>query len=161
VLASLNHPHIAAIYGLEESAPPALAMELVEGPTLTERLGRGKMPLEEALAAAKQIAEALECAHEKGIIHRDLKPANIKLTPDGAVKVLDFGLAKAAMPTSAEEPPTLTATKDGVVLGTPAYMTPEQAKGMPVNKRANIWAFGVVLFEMLTGRRAFSRFPLW
>jgi serine/threonine protein kinase len=155
VLASLNHPHIAAIYGLEESAPPALAMELVEGPTLAERLARGKMPLEQVLAVAKQIAEALEYAHEKGVIHRDLKPANIKISSDGAVKVLDFGLAKGAQ-TSLEDSPTVTATKEGVIKGTPAYMSPEQAKGLPLDKRADIWAFGVVLFEMLAGRLVFA-----
>jgi Tol biopolymer transport system component/predicted Ser/Thr protein kinase len=147
VLASLNHPHIAAIYGVEERA---LVMELVEGPTLAERLARGRMPLEEVLEVAKQMAEALEYAHEKGVIHRDLKPANIKTTPDGAVKVLDFGLAKAVMP--GEDTPTVTATRVGMVLGTPGYMAPEQASGMPVDKRADIWAFGVVLSEMVAGR---------
>jgi Tol biopolymer transport system component len=157
VLASLNHPHIAAIYGLEQSAPRALALELVDGPTLAERLGRGRMPFEQALAAAKQIAEALEYAHEKGVVHRDLKPANIKITSDGAVKVLDFGLAKAAMPTDAGDSSTMTMTKEGAILGTPAYMAPEQAKGLLVDKRADIWAFGVVLFEMLTGHRAFPQ----
>jgi len=147
VLASLNHSHIAAIYGVEERM---LVMELVEGPTLAERLARRRMPLKEALPVARQIAEALEYAHEKGIIHRDLKPANIKITPEGAVKVLDFGLAKAVMP--AEDTPTVTATRTGVVMGTPGYMAPEQARGMPVDKRADIWAFGVVLSEMIAGR---------
>ena len=150
VLASLNHPHIAAIYGLEESAPPALAMELVEGETLAERLAHGPVPLDEVLEFAKQIAEALEYAHEKGIIHRDLKPANIKISPEAAVKVLDFGLAKAVMP--GENMPTVTATRVGMVMGTPGYMAPEQASGMPVDKRADIWAFGVVLSEMLAER---------
>ncbi len=164
VLAALNHPHIATIHGLEESgATRALVMELVEGPTLAERITRGPLPLDEALPIAKQIAEALEYAHEHGIIHRDLKPANIKLTPDGAVKVLDFGLAKAMQddPTSGLDlanSPTLSlaATKAGVILGTAAYMSPEQAKGKPVDRRADIWAFGVVLYEMLTGRTLFA-----
>ncbi len=168
VLASLNHPHIAAIYGLEEAgaasnAPTrALVMELVEGPTLAERITQGAMPLDEALPIAKQIAEALEYAHERGIVHRDLKPANIKLTSDGQVKVLDFGLAKAmtddTAPQDISNSPTLSmaATKAGMILGTVAYMSPEQAKGKRVDKRADIWAFGVVLFEMLTGRQAFA-----
>ena len=159
VLASLNHPHIASIYGLEESgAMRALVMELVEGPTLAERNAAGAMPAEEALPIARQIAEALEYAHERGIIHRDLKPANIKLTPDGRVKMLDFGLAKALADDPASSldlanSPTLSlaATKAGVILGTAAYMSPEQAKGKPVDRRADIWSFGVVLYEMLTG----------
>jgi serine/threonine protein kinase/Tol biopolymer transport system component len=155
VLASLNHPHIAAIYGLEESGGvSAIAMELVEGPTLADRLERGRIPVPEALAIAKQIAEALEYAHEKGIVHRDLKPANVKLRPDGVVKVLDFGLAKAIDP---KEAPTATATGAGVVMGTPAYMAPEQAAGLPVDRRADVWAFGVVLFEMLAGRQVYAR----
>ncbi|MBI1787431.1 MAG: serine/threonine protein kinase [Acidobacteria bacterium] len=161
-LASLNHPHIAAIYGLEESGGVrALVMEYVEGATLGERLARGPMPVDEALPAARQIAEALEAAHERGIIHRDLKPANIKITPDGAVKLLDFGLAKAlegeAQPANPENSPTLSlgATRLGVVLGTAAYMSPEQARGQRVDRRADIWAFGVVLYEMLAGRRMF------
>jgi serine/threonine-protein kinase len=163
VLASLNHPHIAAIYGLEhQDKIQALAMELVEGPTLAERILQGALPLDEALPIAKQIAEALEYAHEKGIIHRDLKPANIKLTPDGKVKVLDFGLAKALEGSPAQmdasNSPTISmaATKMGVILGTAAYMSPEQAKGKAVDRRADIWAFGVVLFEMLTGRQMFA-----
>jgi serine/threonine-protein kinase len=164
VLASLNHPHIAGIYGLEESAGvTALVMELIEGEDLAQRIARGRIPFAETLAITKQIAEALEAAHEQGIIHRDLKPANIKVRLDGTVKVLDFGLAKAMEPAggssvSAMPSPTITApamTAMGVVLGTAAYMAPEQARGRAVDKRADIWAFGVVLFEMLTGRQAF------
>src|SRR5512140_2101195 len=156
VLASLNHPNIAAIYGVEERA---LVLELVEGPTLADRIGQGPMPLDEAIPIARQIAEALEYAHDKGIIHRDLKPANIKITPEGRVKVLDFGLAKAmATDTGAAHPmssPTLTmgATLAGTIMGTAAYMSPEQAKGTPVDRRADIWAFGVLLAEMLTGHQ--------
>jgi Tol biopolymer transport system component len=164
VLASLNHPNIAAIYGLEESdGMRALVMELVEGPTLDEQIGGRAMVLEETLPIAKQIAEALEYAHEKGIIHRDLKPANVKLTADGHVKVLDFGLAKAleAPAPAVGNPsisPTLTIeeTRAGVILGTAAYMSPEQARGKAVDKRTDIWAFGCVLYEMLTGRPAFT-----
>ena len=155
VLASLNHPHIAAVYGLEESnGVRAIAMELVEGPTLAERNARKRIPVDEALAIARQIVKALEYAHEKGIVHRDLKPANIKLRPDGVVKVLDFGLAKRAI---SNESPELTATRAGMVVGTPAYMAPEQAAGLPVDRRADIWAFGVVLFEMLSGRQIYAR----
>jgi hypothetical protein len=159
VLASLNHPNIAAIYGVEERA---LVMELVEGRTLAERIAVGAIPVHEALPIVKQIVEALEYAHERGIVHRDLKPANIKITPDGRVKVLDFGLAKAvASDTVASDPmssPTLTirATQLGVIMGTAAYMSPEQAMGKPVDKRADIWSFGVVLWEILTGRRLFK-----
>ncbi len=164
VLASLNHPNIAAIYGIEESAgAPALILELVEGPTLADRIAAGPIPCDETLAIARQIAGALEAAHALGIIHRDLKPANVKLRPDDAVKVLDFGLAKAFEPAgtaSSVDPvhsPTFTAaTQAGVVLGTAAYMAPEQARGRPVDKRADIWAFGCVLFECLTGRQAFA-----
>jgi len=163
MLAALNHPHIAAIYGVEEaSGGRALVLELVEGETLMERLRRGSMPLPEALAIARQIADALEAAHEKGIVHRDLKPANVKITPDGTVKVLDFGLAKATSSDAGESElgmmPTVTAdtTSAGAVLGTAAYMSPEQARGKPVDKRTDIWAFGCVLFEMLTARMAFS-----
>jgi len=163
LLASLNHPHIAAIYGLEhQDKIQALAMELVEGPTLAERIALGAIPLEEALPVARQMAEALEYAHEHGIIHRDLKPANIKITPDGQVKVLDFGLAKAlnddGAPADMATSPTLSmaATKAGIILGTAAYMSPEQARGKPVDRRTDIWAFGVVLFEMATGRQMFS-----
>ncbi len=165
VLASLNHPNIAAIHGLEEGGGmTALVMELVEGDDLSQRIAQGAIPVDEALPIAKQIAEALEAAHEQGIIHRDLKPANIKVRPDGTVKVLDFGLAKAMEPTGAMSPefsqaPTITTpamTMAGMILGTAAYMSPEQARGKPVDKRADIWAFGCVLFEMLTARRAFA-----
>jgi serine/threonine protein kinase/Tol biopolymer transport system component len=160
VLAALNHPHIAQIYGFEDRA---LALEFVDGPTLADRIAQGALPLDEALPIALQIADALEAAHAQGIVHRDLKPANIKLRPDGAVKVLDFGLAKALAPlagdATAANPsisPTMTAaTQLGMILGTAAYMSPEQAKGKPVDKRADNWAFGCVLYEMLTGRRAF------
>jgi Tol biopolymer transport system component len=163
VLASLNHPHIAAIYGLEESdGVPCLVLELVEGQTLAERLKEGALPVEKALDLARQIASALEAAHEKGVIHRDLKPANIKITPEGTAKVLDFGLAKAFADEAAEISgdaslsPTLTmATRAGVILGTAAYMSPEQARGKAVDKRTDIWAFGCVLYEILTGRQAF------
>ncbi|MGH9662170.1 MAG: serine/threonine-protein kinase, partial [Bryobacteraceae bacterium] len=158
VLASLNHPNIAAIYGLEESGGVrALVMELVEGTTLA-----GPLALDDALPIARQIAEALEAAHEKGIVHRDLKPANIKVTRDGTVKILDFGLAKALdddpAASDARNSPTLSlaATRAGVILGTAAYMPPEQAKGKPVDRRADIWSFGIVLFEMLTGRQMYS-----
>ncbi len=163
VLASLNHPNIAAIYGLEESEGTlALVMELVEGPTLADRIAQGAIPLADALPIAKQIAEALEAAHEAGIIHRDLKPANIKVREDGTVKVLDFGLAKAmespASSDHAMNSPTISlhATQAGMILGTAAYMSPEQASGKPVDKRSDLWAFGVVLLEMLTGRRVFD-----
>jgi serine/threonine protein kinase len=162
VLASLNHPHIAAIYGLEEfQGVPFLVLELVEGLTLAERIARGPVQQDEALAVAEQISEALEYAHERNVIHRDLKPANIKLTPDGSVKVLDFGLAKAlADPAPASDPadsPTVTigGTAAGVILGTAAYMSPEQASGKPLDKRTDIWSFGVVLYEMLTGKPLF------
>ena len=165
VLASLNHPNIGSIYGLEESdGAQALVLELIEGPTLADRIAQGPIPVDEALPIARQIAEALEAAHEQGIIHRDLKPANIKVKPDGSVKVLDFGLAKAFQPdaseTSASLSPTLSltaaATQMGMVIGTAAYMSPEQARGKAVDKRADVWAFGCVLFEMLTGRRVFD-----
>jgi len=191
-LAALNHPHIAAIYGLEETVhgngvgmnftpdqpgteklkfilTPFLVMELVEGPTLADRIAAGPLALDEALPIARQIAEALEAAHEQGIIHRDLKPANIKVRDDGTVKVLDFGLAKALDPAHGAGPtahggdlansPTITSpamTQLGVILGTAAYMSPEQARGKPVDKRADIWAFGCVLYEMLTGQRTFK-----
>src|SRR5215475_13853669 len=159
VLASLNHPNIAHIHGLEESnGVRALVMELVDGEDLAQRLTRGAIPTDEALPIAKQIVEALEAAHEQGIIHRDLKPANIKVRPDGTVKILDFGLAKAIEPVSGMSPgvtmsPTITSpamTQMGVILGTAAYMSPEQAKGRAADKRSDIWAFGCVLYEMLT-----------
>ena len=162
VLASLNHPNIAAIYGIEEQDDTrALVLELVEGPTLADRVSKGPIPLDEALPIAKQIAEALEAAHEAGVIHRDLKPANIKVREDGTVKVLDFGLAKALDPSPTGDPsqsPTLTAaaTQMGVIMGTAAYMSPEQARGKQVDKRADIWAFGCVLFEMIAGRQVFA-----
>ena len=162
VLASLNHPNIATIHGLEETDETrALVLELVEGPTLAERIAQGPVPLDETIAIASQIADALEAAHEQGVIHRDLKPANVKVKDDGTVKVLDFGLAKALDPSPVGDPslsPTLTAaaTQMGVIMGTAAYMAPEQAKGKVADKRADVWAFGVVLYEMLTGRRAFE-----
>src|SRR5262245_22410665 len=179
-LAKLNHANIAHIYGVEISAADAgshgraLVMELVEGEDLAARLSRGPLPLDEALPVARQIADALEAAHEQGIIHRDLKPANIKVRPDGTVKVLDFGLAKALEQGSGirhqgsgdyadarlANSPTITSpammTVGGMILGTAAYMSPEQAKGKAVDKRADIWAFGCVLYEMLTGRKAFA-----
>ncbi len=175
VLASLNHPNIAAIHGLEESGGVrALVLEYIDGPTLADRLAAGPMTLDEALPIARQIAEALEAAHDHGVIHRDLKPANVKLRPDGTVKVLDFGLAKALESGEAgsrlrqgsgeagsgdDTSPTITSpavTGMGMILGTAAYMAPEQARGKPVDKRADLWAFGCVLLEMLTGRRAFE-----
>ncbi|MGH6876585.1 MAG: protein kinase domain-containing protein, partial [Rhizomicrobium sp.] len=163
VLASLNHTNIAAIYGFEDSGVThALVMELVEGPTLADRIKSGPIPLDDALRIAKQICEALEYAHERGIVHRDLKPANVKVTNDDAVKVLDFGLAKAiegdASSMDMANSPTITrmATMQGVLLGTAAYMSPEQAKAKPVDRRADIWAFGCVLYEMLTGKMAFT-----
>jgi serine/threonine protein kinase/Tol biopolymer transport system component len=163
VLASLNHPHIGAIYGLETiGGTPALVLELVDGDMLADRIASGPLPVADALTIATQIAEALEAADERGIVHRDLKPANIKITPAGVVKVLDFGLAKAV--TGDDSGPDLThsptvtmgGTRDGIVLGTAAYMSPEQARGKAVDKRADIWAFGCVLFEMITGRSAFA-----
>jgi Tol biopolymer transport system component len=173
VLASLNHPNIAAIYGVEEvpgaasgqTAVRALVMELVEGPTLAERIAEGPIPIDEAIGIAAQIAEALGAAHDQGVVHRDLKPANIKVKPDGTVKVLDFGLAKAAEPAmstssgAVSQSPTITTpamTQIGVLLGTAAYMSPEQAKGRPADKRSDVWAFGCVFYEMLTGTRAFA-----
>ena len=168
VLAALNHPHIAHIHGFEDSTgTPALVMELVEGPTLADRIATGRLAIDEALAIAKQIADALQAAHEQGIVHRDLKPANIKVKDDGTVKVLDFGLAKALDPavgsrqpaTGFENSPTIASpamTQAGIILGTAAYMSPEQAKGRPIDKRADIFAFGCVVYEMLTGKRAFD-----
>jgi len=171
-LAALNHPNIAQVFGLEAlagdkdggEAGQALVMELVDGQDLSTLLAGGALPPDEAFAIARQIADALEAAHEHGVIHRDLKPANIKIRGDGTVKVLDFGLAKALAPdpagasAGATMSPTLSlhATKAGIILGTAAYMAPEQARGKPVDRRADIWAFGVVLYEMLTGRRAFA-----
>jgi Tol biopolymer transport system component len=162
VLAALNHPHIAAIYGVEDAGTVrALVLELVDGPTLADRLTLGRIPLREALVIARQIADALDAAHQKGIVHRDLKPANIKVTPSGVVKVLDFGLAKAAgdvpSPDLSHSPTvTIDATREGVILGTAAYMSPDQARGKPVDKRTDVWAFGCVVFEMLTGRKPFA-----
>jgi serine/threonine-protein kinase len=168
VLASLNHPNIAQVYGIEGPPTLAIVLELVEGPTLADRIAGGAMVLADAMPIARQIADALEAAHEQGIIHRDLKPANVKVRGDGTVKVLDFGLAKALGAGGSDDPasgparpadsPTLTAraTQMGMVLGTAAYMSPEQARGRVVDRRADIWAFGVVVYEMLTGRRAFE-----
>src|SRR5258705_6752867 len=167
-LASLNHPNIAIIHGLEQAGDVhALVMELVEGEDLSQRIARGAIPIDEALPIAKQIAEALEAAHEQGIIHRDLKPANIKVREDGTVKVLDFGLAKAMEPASALRAPagqalsmsptlSLNATMSGVILGTAAYMSPEQARGKTIDNRDDTWAFRAVVYEMLTGKRAFE-----
>jgi eukaryotic-like serine/threonine-protein kinase len=165
MLAALNHPNIAHIHGLEKSdGRIALVMELVEGPTLADRIAHGPIPIAEALPIAKQIADALEAAHEQGIIHRDLKPANIKLRPDGTAKILDFGLAKAlepphSAPTNVSLSPTITSpamTQAGIILGTAAYMSPEQAAGKPADKRSDVWSFGIVLMEMLTGRQLFD-----
>ena len=166
LLASLNHPNIASIYGLEDSdGVTALVLELVEGPTLAERIADGPIPLEETLAIARQMTEALEAGHEAGVIHRDVKPANVKLKEDGTVKVLDYGLAKAlegnapdSTASQLSQSPTLTrhGTQVGVILGTAAYMSPEQAKGKRVDRRTDVWAFGAVVYEMLTGKRAFA-----
>ena len=162
-LASLNHPNIAAIYGLEEGAGrTAIIMELVEGEDLSDRVARGAIPVTDALDIARQLAEGLEEAHSRGVVHRDLKPANIKLTPDGQVKILDFGLARAFSGEAVDEEPlsnspTITAmTQQGVILGTAAYMSPEQSRGKPVDKRSDMWAFGVILYEMLTGQQLFK-----
>jgi len=156
-VAALNHPNTCHLYDV---GPNSLVMELVDGPALADRIRQGAVPLEETLTMAQQIADALEAAHEKGITHRDLKPGNIKIRPDGTVKVLDFGLAKrGGTPTvQTDNSPTVTVnqTEAGVILGTAAYMSPEQAKGKPVDKRADIWAFGVVFYEMLTGEQLFS-----
>src|SRR5262245_22956021 len=165
-LASLNHPNIAIIHGFDKTnGVRALVMELVEGPTLADRIADGPLPLDEALSIARQIADALEAAHTQGVIHRDLKPANIKVRDDGLVKVLDFGLAKLVSPepgldaSNLSQSPTITSpavmTGAGVLLGTAAYMSPEQAKGRAADKRSDVWAFGCVLYEMLTGKRAF------
>jgi serine/threonine protein kinase len=170
LLATLNHPNIAAVYGLEDSpstgsaqAPSrAIVLELVDGETLADLIARGPVPLDDALRMARQIVDALEAAHDRGVVHRDLKPGNIKITPDGNVKVLDFGLAKMlespAVASSLSMSPTLSvhATYAGVILGTAAYMSPEQARGKAVDRRTDVWAFGCVLFEMLTGKRVFD-----
>ena len=163
LLASMNHPHIAAIYGFEAtSGVRAIVLELVDGPTLAERLQRGPLPITEAMRNARQIAEALEAAHERGVVHRDLKPQNIKLKPDGTVKVLDFGLAKATAGAakggegSPASTPSITRTREGVIVGTDSYMSPEQSRGNAVDKRTDIWAFGCVFYEMLTRRAAFA-----
>jgi Tol biopolymer transport system component len=156
LLAALNHPNIGAIYGFESANDVrALVLELVEGDTLAARIQRGPSPISDALAIARQIADALDAAHEKGIVHRDLKPANIKVTPDGVVKVLDFGLAKSAMDELRSPSVTVAGTQEGTILGTAAYMSPEQARGLAVDKRTDIWAFGCVVYEMLTGQMAF------
>jgi serine/threonine-protein kinase len=161
LLASLNHPNIAVIHDLLESdGTHALVLELVEGPTLADRIARGPLAIDEALSIARQMAEALEAAHEQGIIHRDLKPANVKVRVDGTVKVLDFGLAKTFEATPAVvgslETTVVSDTGTGVVLGTPAYMSPEHSRGQAVDKRSDVWAFGCVLYEMLAGRRPFT-----
>jgi serine/threonine protein kinase len=163
LLASLNHTNIATIYGLEQAEGQRfLTMELVEGETLAQRLQKGPLPVEESLEVCRQIAEGLEAAHERGVIHRDLKPANIKITPEGKVKILDFGLAKAFQEETAaadlSQSPTLTAamTRAGVILGTAAYMSPEQAKGKTVDKRTDIWVFGCILYECLSGKSVFE-----
>src|SRR5262249_42568728 len=160
LLAALTHPHIATVYGLDEvEGLRYIVMELVPGETLARRLTRGPLPLDEALGVGRQIAEALEAAHDRGIIHRDLKPANVMVTPEGKVKVLDFGLARNTQPSDA---PAHAGgqregqTEQGVILGTPAYMAPEQARGRPVDRRCDIWALGCVLFEALSGGRLFE-----
>jgi serine/threonine protein kinase len=167
-IAALNHPNIATIHELEAAnGSQYIVMELVEGDTLAERLNRGPLDIDAALGIAKQIAAALEAAHDKGIVHRDLKPANIKITPDGTVKVLDFGLAKVldgsestgsslATPNASQSPTVMSGTMQGVILGTAEYMSPEQARGRAIDKRTDVWAFGCVLYEMLTARRAFA-----
>jgi serine/threonine protein kinase len=157
LLASLNHPSIGSIYGFEEAgSTPALVLELVEGQTLASRLARGPLRVEEALRLGAQIAEALEAAHERGIVHRDLKPGNVMLRPGGTVKVLDFGLATALGADHVDASGTTVSLTPFAIAGTPAYMAPEQARGEPVDRRADIWAFGCVLYEMLTGRSIFG-----
>ena len=159
VLASLNHPRIAQVFGVEDAGgAPVIVMELVDGPTLADRIARGALPLDDALAIAVQICDGLEAAHERGIVHRDLKPANIKLRADGSVTILDFGLARAGdgdRSDAATSPTMVPATAVGMVMGTAAYMSPEQARARTVDRRTDIWAFGCVLFEMLAGTRAF------
>jgi serine/threonine protein kinase len=162
LLASLNHPNIAAIYDVQEaSGSRFLILELIEGETLADRIGRGPIQVDEALDIAKYICEALEAAHEKGIVHRDLKPANVKITPEGKVKVLDFGLAKAMETQSpnatlSNSPTMLSGTMGGMIVGTAAYMSPEQARGRAADQRSDVFALGCVLFEMLTGQQAFQ-----
>src|SRR5262245_34105373 len=165
LLAALNHPNIAAIYGVEESeAGLALVLEYVDGETLADRINKGRVPIAETLRIALQITQALEAAHERNVVHRDLKPANVKITSEGKVKVLDFGLAKAlqdetgSSPSVSQSPTMLSieATGAGMILGTAGYMAPEQARGRPVDRRADVWAFGVVLFEMLSASRVFD-----
>jgi len=162
VLASLNHPNIAQVFGVEDAdGAPVIVMELVEGPTLADRLAKGALPIDEALPIASQMCDGLEAAHERGIIHRDLKPANIKVRADGAIKILDFGLARVLAgdaPLDPGQSPTMAPpdTGVGIVLGTAAYMSPEQARGRAVDKRTDIWAFGCVVYEMLTGQPVFS-----
>ena len=162
-LASLNHPNVAGIHGVDQDGDVCfLALELVPGEDLAERLSRGPLPVDEAIDVCRQIAEGLEAAHEAGIVHRDLKPANVRITPEGVAKLLDFGLAKPIRPvatkegTSTAKPDSFLMTEEGLVLGTPTYMSPEQARGKPVDRRTDIWAFGCVLFECLTGNRAFG-----
>ncbi len=159
LLASLNHPHIATLYGMEEAEGARfLVMEFVHGPTVADRLAGGPLSLEESLSLGRQIAEALEAAHEKGVIHRDLKPGNVKITPGGKVKLLDFGLAKAIVANSSPSAETASheATREGTILGTPYYMSPEQVRGQLLDRRTDIWSFGCVLFEVLSGQRAFT-----
>src|SRR5687768_13756446 len=161
VLASLSHPSIAQIFGVEiDGDAPVIVMELIDGPTLAERLAQGALPIAEALSIATQLCDGLEAAHERGVVHRDLKPANIKLRPDGTIKILDFGLARVlstdAAPSAADSPTLLARTSSGIILGTAAYMSPEQARGREVDKRTDIWAFGCVLYEMISGAQAFG-----
>ncbi len=167
-LASLNHPNVAGIHGIDQVDDTCfIAMELVPGEDLSARLERGHLSIEEAIDVCRQIAEGLEAAHEAGVVHRDLKPANVRITPEGVVKVLDFGLAKPIRPktssdgTSTAESDSFLMTEEGMVLGTPTYMSPEQARGKPVDRRTDIWAFGCVLYECLSGKRAFEGDADW